>query len=94
MMTPEEKPNTLASRETPVNQRSEGFIKGVGRDVGKELLRETWTTVKWTIGGTVFGSIVVGGRGLWKFGITGMVLGVFAGTLIGGALGGWAYFSA
>lgn len=93
-MTPEEKPNAGSSHGAQNNPRSDGFIKEVGRDVGKELLRETGTTIKWAVGGAVMGALVVGGLGLWKFGVTGMGIGALTGAVIGGAVGGWAYFSA
>ena len=89
-MTPEDQPTDEISRGAQKNPRSEGFIKGVG----KELLRETGTTIKWAVGGAVFGAIVVGGLGLWKYGVTGLGIGAVAGAVIGGAVGGWAYFSA
>lgn len=93
-MKPEDQPTNETSRGAQENPKSEGFIKEVGRDVGKHLLRETGTTIKWAFSGAVVGAIVVGGIGFWKFGVTGMWIGAVTGALLGGAIGGWAYFSA
>jgi hypothetical protein len=89
-MTPEDQPTDETSRGAQKNPGSEGFIK----DVGKELLRDIGTTIKWAIGGAFFGAIVLGGFGLWKFGVIGLGIGAIVGAVIGGATGGWAYFSA
>jgi hypothetical protein len=66
-----------------------GFIKEIGRDVGTDLVRETGTTIKWAVGGALIGTVVLGGLGLWKFGVTGLAFGAIA----GGVVGGWFYFS-
>ena len=93
-MKPEDHPNAETSRGTQKKPGTDGFIKEAGRDVGKELLRETGTTIKWAVGGAFFGAIVLGGLGLWKFGVTGLGIGAIVGAVVGGAAGGWAYFSA
>ena len=93
-MTPEDQPTDEAPRGAPESPASEGFIKELGRDVGKGLLQEAGTTIKWAVGGAIFGAIVVGGLGLWKFGVTGLGIRAVAGAVIGGAIGGWTYFSA
>lgn len=72
----------------------EKFIKELGRDIGKDLLCETGTTIKWTLGGALVGAAVLGGLGFWKFGVTGLAIGAVAGAIVGGAIGFWAYFSA
>jgi hypothetical protein len=70
-----------------------GFIKEIGRDVGTDLVRETGTTIKWAVGGALIGTVVLGGLGLWKFGVTGLAFGAIAGGVVGGVVGGWFYFS-
>jgi hypothetical protein len=93
-MKPEDQPTDKNSQGAQKNPKSKGFIREVGREVGKDLLRETGTTIKWAFGGAVVGAIFVGGLGFWKFGVTGLWIGAVAGALIGGAIGGWLYFSA
>jgi hypothetical protein len=70
-----------------------GFIKEIGRDVGTDLVRETGTTIKWAVGGALIGAVVLGGLGLWKFGVTGLAIGAISGGVVGGVVGGWFYFS-
>jgi len=83
--------------ETPGDSRKRsgigGAIKELGRDVGKDLLRETGTTIKWTVVGALFGAVALGGLGLWKFGAEGLVIGAVVGAVVGGAAGVWVYFS-
>jgi len=93
-MKPEDQPTDKTSQGAQKIPESKGFVREVGRDVGKHLLRETGTTIKWAFGGAVVGAIIVGGVGFWKFGVTGLWIGAVAGALLGGAMGGWAYFSA
>ncbi|MGB0413109.1 MAG: hypothetical protein ACPGJU_01570 [Coraliomargarita sp.] len=66
------------------------FIKEVGREVGKDLVRETGTAIKWAVGGALIGAVVLGGLGFWKFGVTGLAIR----AIVGGVVGGWFYFSA
>jgi hypothetical protein len=77
-------------RELRAKSETEEFIK----DVGKDLLRETGTTIKWAVGGALVGAVVLGGLGLWKFGITSLTIGAVVGAALGGATGFWACFSA
>jgi uncharacterized protein YcfJ len=93
-MKTENHPNAEISQSTPKNPGTGESIKELGRDIGKDLLRETATTLKWALGGAVVGAVVLGGLGLWKFGLTGLGIGAVAGAVVGGAIGFWAYFSA
>jgi len=87
-----------SNTETPAGDQQQPakhrFIKELGRDVGKDLLRETGTTIKWTLGGALVGAVALGGIGLWKFGVTGLAIGAVSGAMVGGAVGFWLYFSA
>lgn len=87
-----------SNAETPGGDQEQpakhGFIKELGRDVGKDLLRETGTTMKWTLGGALVGAVALGGIGFWKFGIAGLAIGAVAGAAVGGGIGFWLYFSA
>jgi len=93
-MPSEDHRDTETSRGTQKNSGTEGFIKEVGRDVGKHLLRETGTTIKWAVSGALIGAVVLGGLGFWKFGVTGLAIGAIVGAVVGGVVGGWIYFSA
>lgn len=85
---------TEIPRETQNKSGTECFIKESGRVVGKQLLRETGTTIKWALAGAFLGGVVLGGLGFWKFGITGFFVGAIVGAVAGGVVGGWVYFSA
>ena len=62
-------------------------VKNVGREVSKELVREAGRTMKW--GGTcaLVGATALGVLGLWKFGLTGLGIGIVAGAVVGGVGG-------
>ena len=93
-MTTENHSDAETSRETKKKSGTKGFIKEIGRDVGTDLLHETGTTIKWAVGGALIGAAVLGGLGIWKFGVTGLAIGSIAGGVVGGVVGGWFYFSA
>lgn len=93
-MTTEDHRNAEPSQGTQKKPGTEGFIKEVGREVGKGLIRETGITIKWALGGALIGGVVLGGLGFWKFGTTGLAIGAIVGAVVGGVLGGWTYFSA
>ena len=85
--------DTENSRETQNKPGTENFIKELSRDVGKDLLRETGTTIKWVLGGALLGAVVLGGLGFWTFGVTGLAIGAIVGAVVGGVIGGWVYYS-
>lgn len=87
-------PNDEQETESQQKPKEESFIKELGKDVGKGLLQETGTTIKWAAGGALLGALVLGGLGLWKFGTVGLGVGAIAGAVLGGIAGGWLYFSA
>lgn len=93
-MNTEDHSNTETPAESHEQSGKKGFIKELGRDVGKDLLRETVTTLKWAMGGAIVGAVALGGIGFWKFGTTGLAIGAVAGAVVGGAAGFWLYFSA
>ncbi len=82
-MATEDHRDAETSRGTQKKSGTEGFIKEVGRDVGKDLLRETGTTIKWALGGAFLGAVVLGGLGFWKFGVTGLAIGAIITPKIG-----------
>jgi hypothetical protein len=82
------------SQATPKTPANEGFIKEMGREIGKELLSETGTTIKWAACGALMCAAVLGGFGFWKFGLTGLAIGAAVGAIIGAVVGGWVYLSA
>ena len=73
---------------------SESLTKEVGRGVVKGLLQEAKATLKWGVGGAMFGAAVLGGLGFWKFGTLGLGVGALAGAVLGGVGGIWVYLSA
>ena len=93
-MQTEDHSNAETPRESREKLGTEGFLKELGRDVGKDLLRETGTTLKWAVGGALVGGVALGGIGFWKFGVMGLAIGAVAGAIVGGAVGFWLYFSA
>lgn len=93
-MSTEDHRDAETSRRSEKKSGTEGFIKEVGREVGKDLLRETGTTIKWAVGGALIAAVVLGGLGYWKVGVTGLAIGAIVGAVVGGVVGGWVYFSA
>jgi len=89
-MKPEHQPDNHSAPETREKSETGEIIK----DVGKDLLRETATTIKWGIGGALIGAVILGALGFWKFGEVGLVVGAIAGAILGGAAGFLAYFTA
>ena len=89
-MKPEHQPDNHSDPETREKSETGEILK----DVGKDLLRETGTTIKWGIGGALIGAVILGALGFWKFGEVGLVVGAIAGAVLGGAIGFWAYFTA
>jgi hypothetical protein len=87
------KPENDQKTEEAKKPKDESFIKELGKDVGKGLLQETGSTLKWAAGGAVLGALVLGGLGLWKFGLIGLGIGAAAGAILGAVAGGWFYLS-
>ena len=93
-----ELPEPDKSERPPTTGREEpeqaGFLKKLGREVGKSLIQEAGTTFKWGIGGAIVGALALGTLGLVKFGLTGGGIGAVAGAVIGGIGAVYVYTTA
>jgi hypothetical protein len=80
----------------PQNTRSESesFAKETAKEVGKGLLKEGKTTVKWGFWGAVVGAVALGGAGWFKFGPKVGLIGAGVGAVVGGIGAAWFYISA
>ena len=72
-------------------KEARGLVKETARDIGKDLVGGTKTTLKWALGGAIVGALVVGGVGLWLLGMKGLGIGVLIGAGIGAIVGGGVY---
>jgi hypothetical protein len=64
------------------------------KEVGKGLIHEVKNTVKWGLGGDLFGAVVLGGAGWFKFGFKLGLIGAGIGVMVGGIGTAWMYISA
>ena len=87
-----------AQEEMPVGNQndrdkapSRGLVKETARDIGKDFVGGTKTTLKWALGGAIVGALVVGGVGFWLLGMKGLGIGVLIGAVLGAIVGGGAY---
>jgi hypothetical protein len=70
--------------------QSDSFAK----EVGKGLIEEGKNTIKWGLAGALFGVVVLGGAGWFKFGFKLGLIGAGVGAVVGGIGAAWIYISA
>ncbi len=80
------------SKSTP--SQPESLAKETAKEVGKELLKEGKTTVKWGLWGAAVGAVALGGAGWFKFGPKVGLIGAGVGAVVGGIGAAWFYVSA
>lgn len=56
------------------------------REVGKGIVEEGKSTLRWVLGSALVGALLVGGAGAWFFGMDALLYGAAIGAVIG-ALG-------
>ena len=88
---PDRSEHSPTGREEP---EQAGFLKSLGREVGRGLIKEAGATLKWGIGGAIVGAAAIGALGLVKFGLTGGGIGAVAGAVIGGIGAVYVYTTA
>ena len=69
------------SQEEPrhSNSPNQGFL----REMGRSLLDDAKSSLRWTLGGAVTGALIVGGLGAYYLGWSGFGIGLVAGAVIG-----------
>ena len=68
-----------------------GFVKETARDIGRDFVGGTKTTLKWALCGAILGALLVGGVGFWLLGMKGLGIGALIGAVIGAIVGGGGY---
>ena len=64
---------------SPTESPHHGFL----REVGRSVVDEAKSSLKWTLGGAVTGAVILGGVGAYYFGWSGLGIGLVAGAVIG-----------
>lgn len=73
----------MSDEERPSSPIVEGVKEGLVEEAGRWL--------KWAFGGALLGALVLGGLGLYWFGLTGLGIGAAAGAVLGG-FGAWLFY--
>jgi hypothetical protein len=68
---------TEPDRDDP---QSESFSQGLV----KEFRQEARSALRWARNGAIVGAVVLGGIGLWYFGLVGLGIGAGIGAVVGG----------
>jgi len=84
----------MSDQPDDTSSQPESLAKETAKEVGKELLKEGKTTVKWGFWGAVVGAVALGGAGWFKFGTTMGLIGAGVGAVVGGIGAAWFYISA
>jgi hypothetical protein len=80
----------MSDQPNDTSSPRESFTK----ELGKGLLKEGKTTVKWGFWGAVVGAVALGGAGWFKFGPKVGLIGAAVGAVVGGIGAAWIYITA
>jgi uncharacterized protein YcfJ len=83
--------HTEVSPQSPKDSKSEGFVQETAREVGKDLVSGTKKMLKWALGGSIVGALVVGGIGVRLLGMEVLAISALIGAVIGAIAGGGMY---
>lgn len=61
----------------------------VAREVGKGLIEDARSTLRWVGGGALVGALGLGGAGFWFFGTDGLLYGAAIGAVAGALVALW-----
>lgn len=75
------------------NQPEEPSLEGFAKDLGKSLVEEGKTWLRWAGVGALIGGIGLGGAGGYLFGLSAVLYGAVAGAAIGAVLGWLLYLA-
>jgi energy-converting hydrogenase Eha subunit A len=70
---------------------TESLISEVGRAVGRDVIEEGKSWLRWALGGAIVGALGLGGLGVYLFGVEALIYGVLIGAVIG-AIGAWLLY--
>lgn len=67
------------------------LLRAFGRGLGQEVATEARTWLLWAVCGAVVGAVLLGGAGLYLFGLQGLGIGLIAGIILGGIVS-WLFY--